>query len=51
MSEIARDEADQSKHARAIEIARRSFQKYGETYKALAGGLKGEIGNQTDRKF
>jgi putative addiction module antidote len=24
------------KHARAIEIARRSFRKYGDTYKALA---------------
>jgi hypothetical protein len=36
MSEIARNEGDEPKHAKAMEIARRSFQKYGETYKALA---------------
>ena len=51
MSEIARREGAETKHARAMEIARRSFQKYSETYKSLAGGLNREIGNQTDRKF
>jgi hypothetical protein len=51
MNEIVNKEGE-AKRARALDIARRSFETYAETYVALADRRpNSEAGNQADRKF